>query len=383
MAAGAFAASAFLHTNARPAKPSTTTAAQAAPPVPTPVAAPASVNKEAYDAKMLALANRKPPKAERAPAKPKPEEVDFTSGRGGEHARHAAKGKDKGPAKDTAAAPVKPQPKPLWPVHAAYPEAGALLPFNRIVAYYGNFYSKQMGILGEYPPDQVIAKLQKVSAEWSAADPATPVIPAVDYIATSAQAAAGSDGKYRLRMSDSQIDIAVKMANEVHGLVFLDIQPGWSTLAAELPRLEPYMKQANVELALDPEFALVPGKRPGAWRGTMSAADINYAARWLAKIVDENHLPPKILVVHRFTQAMVTGYQNIEPLPQVEIVMDMDGFGSPSLKTDAYRHFITREPVQFTGFKLFYKNDVKWGGRLMTPADILALSPQPSYIVYQ
>src|SRR6185503_3919587 len=26
----------------------------------------------------------------------------------------------------------------LWPVKAVYPNAGALLPFNRIVAYYGN-----------------------------------------------------------------------------------------------------------------------------------------------------------------------------------------------------------------------------------------------------
>src|SRR5215472_17397945 len=35
-----------------------------------------------------------------------------------------------------------------WPVKTAYPGAGALLPFNRIVAYYGNLYSKNMGVLG-------------------------------------------------------------------------------------------------------------------------------------------------------------------------------------------------------------------------------------------
>lgn len=327
---------------------------------------------------MLALANLKPPPPPPAP-KPEPEAVTLETGRGHEHHRHAAKGSEN----DPAAAPAPKPPKPLWPVHTVYPEAGALLPFHRIVAYYGNFYSKQMGILGEYPPAEVLTKLQQVVADWNAADPSTPVIPALDYIATSAQASAGTDGKYRLRMPDGQIQTAVQMANEAHGLVFLDIQPGWSTLAAELPRLEPYMKQANVELALDPEFALVPGKHPGAWRGTMSAADINFAAAWLAKIVDANHLPPKVLVVHRFTQAMVTDYRDIKPLPEVEIVMDMDGFGAPSLKIDAYRHFIARQPVQFTGFKLFYKNDVKWGGRVMTPKDILALSPQPSYIVYQ
>ncbi|MGH9416221.1 MAG: hypothetical protein ACRD01_06290 [Terriglobales bacterium] len=342
-------------------------AAQAGPPAP-----PATVNLAAYEAKMLELANLKPPKPAPAPAP----SATIHTGRG--HSGHAASARA-AVKKVPAAAP----PKPLWPVHTVLPDAGALLPFHRIVAFYGNFYSTQMGILGQYPTAEVVSKLQTVVAAWTAADPSTPVVPALDYIATSAQADAGDDGRYRLRMSSAQIDKALTLADQVHGLVFLDIQPGWSSLKAELPPLATYMQKANVELALDPEFALTPGKRPGVWRGTMSAAEINFAAEWLAQIVEANHLPPKILVIHRFTQAMVTDYRAIRPLPQVEIVMDMDGFGSPAMKTDAYHHFIARQPVQFTGFKLFYHNDVKWGGRLMTPANILALSPQPSYIVYQ
>ncbi len=280
-------------------------------------------------------------------------------------------------------APQRPCPKRLWPVRTVYPGAGALLPFHRVVAYYGNFYSTQMGILGQYPPAVVLAKLQTVVAAWTKADPTTPVTPALDYIAVSAQASPGPDGDYRLRMPPAQIQKAIAMANQIHGLVFLDVQPGWSSLQAELPRLEPFMKLPNVELALDPEFALTRGKHPGVWRGTMSAAEINYAAQWLVHIVNDNHLTPKILVVHRFTQRMVSGYRAIQPLPQVEIVMDMDGFGSPSDKLAAYRDFIERQPVQFTGFKLFYHNDMKWGHHLMTPAEILALSPRPIYVVYQ
>lgn len=298
-------------------------------------------------------------------------------------AKGATKGVARNVAKKKPAARLRPCPKPLWPVKAPYPDAGAVLPFRRIVAYYGNYYSKQMGILGEYPPEEVLSRLRQVGTEWAAADPSTPVTLGLDYIVVSAQAAAGKDGMYRLRMPSSQIDKALQMADEVHGLLFLDVQPGWSSLAAELAQIEPYMKRPNVELALDPEFALVRGRRPGAWRGTMSAAQINYAVEWLANIVTANHLAPKVLIVHRFTEAMVTDSRDIRPRPQVQIVMDMDGFGSPTLKTDAYRHFIASQPVQFTGFKLFYKNDVKWGKRLMTPAQILALSPRPSYIVYQ
>lgn len=241
-----------------------------------------------------------------------------------------------------------------------------------------------MGILGAYPPATVLAKLQRQAAAWAQAAPETPVMPALDYIAVAAQDVPGRDGMYRLRMPPSQIEKALGMADQIHGLLFLDVQPGWSTVQIEVPRLAPYLKLPNVELALDPEFDLPRGgKRPGLKRGTMSAADINFAARYLAQLVEQYRLPPKILVVHRFTQRMVSDYRAIRPLPQVEIVMDMDGFGSPSLKIGTYRSFIASQPVQFTGFKLFYYNDVKYGRRLMTPRQILALSPRPIYIVYQ
>src|SRR5947208_1834974 len=43
-----------------------------------------------------------------------------------------------------------------WPAKTAYPNPGAILPFKRIVAYYGNLYSKNMGVLGEYPPNEML-----------------------------------------------------------------------------------------------------------------------------------------------------------------------------------------------------------------------------------
>lgn len=335
-----------------------------------------TVNKAAYNAKMLALANIPPQTHCRAA-------TASASGKAAPAKYPRTTAIIKPVAFTRKKALLPPCPKPLWPVHAAYPDAGALLPFKRIVAYYGNFYSPRMGILGEYPPDKVLSKLKSVAAAWAKADPSTPVIPALDYIVVAAQDVPGRAGEYRMRMPPGQIAKAINMTDQIHGLLFLDVQPGWSTVQAEVPRLARYLKQPNVDLALDPEFALTKGKRPGAWIGTMSAADINWAARYLAKIARENHLPPKILVVHRFTQRMVTDFRAIKPLPEVEIVMDMDGFGSPALKVATYRDFIASQPVQFTGFKLFYKNDVKDGSHLMTPTQILRLSPQPSYIVYQ
>ena len=81
---------------------------------------------------------------------------------------------------------------------------------------------------------------------------------------------------------------------------------------------------------------------------------------------------------------MVTNYQNIKLRPEVQVVMHMDGWGEPELKRGTYRHFIHKEPVQFTGFKIFYKNDLKKApNRLMTAAELVKLKPAPLYIQYQ
>jgi hypothetical protein len=202
------------------------------------------------------------------------------------------------------------------------------------------------------------------------------------YIAVVAQGGGGRDGKFRTRMPDSQIDQVIAMARKIHGIVFLDVQVGQSNVQTEVPLLEKYLKMPQVHLGIDPEFAVASGTPPGKAIGTMDAADINFAANFLAKIVKENNLPPKILIVHRFTQAMVTNYQNITPLPEVQIVMNMDGFGGQPNKLNTYKQFIYKQPVQFTGFKLFYKNDIVHGP-MLTPEQLLQLMPIPVYIQYQ
>ncbi len=271
-----------------------------------------------------------------------------------------------------------------WPVATVYPNVGAILPFHRIVAYYGNFYSTKMGVLGEYPEDQMLAKLNEEVEKWKIADPVTPPIPAIHYIAVTAQGSPGADGKYRFRMPDDQIEKAIRVAGKINALVFLDIQVGLSNLQTEVPLLEKYLKMPQVHLAVDPEFSMKGGAKPGTVIGTYDASDINFTADYLAKIVKENNLPPKILIVHRFTQNMVTNYKEIKPLPEVQIVMDMDGWGFQAKKISTYKQFIYKEPVQFTGFKLFYKNDIlEKGTVLFTPEQLLKLSPRPIYIQYQ
>jgi hypothetical protein len=271
-----------------------------------------------------------------------------------------------------------------WPVKSDYPRAGAILPFKRILAYYGNLYSTKMGVLGEYPEQEMLAKLKAEMKRWQAADTTVEVIPALHYIAVTAQGSPGAGGKYRLRMPFKEIDKVLAMAEKINALVFIDIQVGLGTVQDEVPQFEKYFKMPNVHFGIDPEFSMKTGAKPGSVIGTFDAADINYVTNYLAKIVKDNNLPPKILVVHRFTQGMVTNYKNIKLNPEVQIVMDMDGWGAQARKISTYKSFIHREPVQFTGFKLFYKNDFReTGSRIMTPEEVLKLKPQPVYIQYQ
>jgi hypothetical protein len=261
---------------------------------------------------------------------------------------------------------------------------GALLPSNRIVGYYGNFFSTRMGVLGEYPKDQMLDMLRKEVRKWTKADPKTPVVPAIEYIAVVAQKDPGKDGKYRARMPDSQIDKAIALAKEVNGIVILDVQVGLSDVESELPRLAKYLALPNVMLALDPEFSMPAGVAPGKVIGSMDAKEINFAINYLAKIVRDNDLPPKILIVHRFTRRMVTNHHNIRLTPEVQVVMDMDGWGGQAKKLSTYRAFIATEPVQFTGFKIFYKNDLKEAGPgLYTPEQLLKFNPVPMFILFQ
>jgi hypothetical protein len=209
-------------------------------------------------------------------------------------------------------------------------------------------------------------------------------MPALHYIVTTAQESPGSAGKYRLRMPNAEIDKVMAMAEEINAIVFLDIQVGLSSLKEEIPVIEKYLKHPRVHLGIDPEFSMKGGQKPGSVIGSFDASDINYAASYLADLVKKNDLPPKILVIHRFTQGMLKEYKQIKNIPEVQFVLDMDGWGSPARKINTYKLFAHREPIQFTGFKLFYKNDLKEAPhRLLTIKELLALKPIPLYIQYQ
>src|SRR6185503_18859382 len=154
--------------------------------------------------------------------------------------------------------------------------------------YYGNPHSKKMGVLGEYPEQQMLSMLDETVAMWRKADPSTPVIPAIHLVTVVAQGSAGSDGAWRRRENAKTIEQAYGWAKSRKGLFFVDIQAGHSTLQAELPPLLKYLERPDVHLGVDPEFYMHykrEGIRPSAKVGQMMASDINYAIQTLDKLV--------------------------------------------------------------------------------------------------
>ncbi|MFM9106731.1 MAG: hypothetical protein ACKOWF_08530 [Chloroflexota bacterium] len=256
---------------------------------------------------------------------------------------------------------------------------GGLLPANRILTYYGHPHDPNMGILGEYEKEELLQILREEAARYAAADPTRPVIPAFEVIATVAQNWPTPSGHYLL---DTDMKTLQEYADftEANGiLLFLDLQIGRNTVPAEIAKVLPLLERPHVHLALDPEFAIAEGQTPGTHIGEVTAGQIAEAQAILSRLVMERNLPPKILIVHQFREDMILGKQELQPYPGVQVVIESDGFGKPSLKKQVYRILITNDEYEYSGIKHFYRQDTP----VMTAAETVALDPSPHLVIYQ
>jgi hypothetical protein len=236
-----------------------------------------------------------------------------------------------------------------------------------------------MGVLGQFPVAEMLSRLSAEARAWQKADPGAAVRPGLELVAAVASDYPGQDGSYCTRMSAGLIEKVIGWAHSRGWITILDVQVGRSSVRAEFQRLVPYLRRPDVHLAIDPEFQMGRGLKPGKRIGSSDAEDVNVAVILLAAVVDKYRLPPKLLLVHRFTDDMLRRRQKVRLDPRVQIVVVMDGFGPPQAKRNIYRREITREPVEYAGIKLFYKNDRP----MMSTAEVLKLDPVPRVIIYQ
>ena len=283
-------------------------------------------------------------------------------------------GGDDAPERASQGAATKPDaPKP-----AELPRGGRqLLPDRRIVAFYGAPQDDELGELGIGTPASAARRLEKQARKY--AQPGRPVLPAMELIAVTAAAHPGEGGRYNTRQDDAIIRRYLRAARKAKALLVLDVQPGRSDFFTEVTRLERWLKEPDVGLALDPEWRMGPGEVPGQVIGSVEAREVNAVSAWLSQLVERNRLPQKLFLIHQFTNDMVDDTR-LQERRGLAMVLNADGFGTQQLKRIKY-HAFTRSPRRFygKGFKLFYREDTN----LMTPREVLRLRPPPDVVVYE
>jgi hypothetical protein len=236
-----------------------------------------------------------------------------------------------------------------------------------------------MGILGQYPPEELLPRLAEQKAAYEAAAPDRPWKMGIELIASVAQRSPGPEGKYVADTGGEWLDLYTQFTEENDMYLLLDVQCGLKTPKEDYEGLERWLRYDHVHLAIDPEFHVLPGETPGIELGSIDASDVTEAQQWCVDIANKYGTSRKMLLIHQFHVYSVSNKEQIAPMHGVDLVLNMDGFGTPSMKLDTWNVVINQMPIEYNGIKLFYDQD----DPLMTPEEVMALEPTPDVINYQ
>jgi hypothetical protein len=249
------------------------------------------------------------------------------------------------------------------------------------VGFSGAPGSAAFGRLGIGNLDDRVAEIEKLARSYRAGRQALPVL---ELIAVVVQRYPGSDGRYRVRIGDDVIQRYLAAARRHHALLLLNIQPGRASFVDEVHALARWLREPDVGLALDPEWAVGPGQTPGRVFGSTTGAVIDQVSAYLDGIVRADGLPQKVLVVHQLNPRIVRGFEKVRERDGVVVIKSVDGIGSAGAKVTTWKRLVKdMPPVLHPGFKLFFDEDTRGGLKLMTPSQVLALRPQPEYVLYE
>jgi hypothetical protein len=161
--------------------------------------------------------------------------------------------------------------------------------------------------------------------------------------------------------------------------LLLDVQCGLKTPKQDYEGLERWLRYDHVHLAIDPEFHVLPGETPGIELGSIDASDVTEAQEWLLNLSHKYGTSRKMLLIHQFHHFSIQNKDQVKPMEGVDLVLNMDGWGPPELKLETWGVVIQQQPIEYNGIKIFYRQDEP----LMSPAEVMALTPTPDVINYQ
>jgi hypothetical protein len=251
-----------------------------------------------------------------------------------------------------------------------------LFPSYRVVAFAGAPNAPGLGALGVGSLEQASARLRSVAAKYRTGG--RKELPAMELITTVAHSSP-SGGKYRTRQSPKTIRRYLEAARKIKALLLLGIQPGRSDFLTETKAYEEFLKEPDVGVALDPEWNMGPRGVPGRGVGSVRAKTVNDVSAYMSRIVEDEDLPQKLLMVHQFTKGMIRDRPELEKRDNVAVTLSADGIGDAGGKRRTYEALAATTPGFFNGFKLFYVEDAG----LMSPGQVLDMKPVPDLVVYE
>jgi hypothetical protein len=266
-------------------------------------------------------------------------------------------------------------------VLAQLPRGGrTIFPEHRLVGFAGYPGSRALGRLGVGDLDDRAREVEVIAKPLAGG---RTVLPVLELIATMVRSEPGRDGLYRTRASDRVIAAHLAAARKVKGILLLDIQPGRADVVDEVRAYERWLGEPDVGIAFDPEWAMGPRQVPMTVFGQTTGSEINSVSAYLSSLVRARRLPEKVLVVHQLSRSIVRDEKAVRAHEGVALVKSVDGIGSRAMKESTYDKLAARMPKAFhAGFKLFYSEDRRFGP-LMSAAQVLALRPQPEYVLYE
>lgn len=253
------------------------------------------------------------------------------------------------------------------------------LPGNRLVTYYGTPRTPSMGVLGQYPPEVLADQLDARAEDFRALETDANILPALDLVYAVAQPQDGGDASNLRYVDNRTVGQYLDLARRRGYLLILDIQIGRSDPLAEVRKIDRWLGEPDVAVALDPEFALGGDGRPGDAVGTINASQINAVQWYLAAFAAVRGLPRKVLVVHQFQDEMIADAASIEARGGVDLIVNMDGYGPADIKQVKYERYGGAPYARFGGIKIFPQHDVD----PLTPRQLMDLTPRPSLFMYQ
>ena len=261
---------------------------------------------------------------------------------------------------------------------------GGIVPFprRRMVALYGHPATGSLGMMGEQPPAQAVARVQRLAAEYQELLPDDQVIGAFEIITTVASGSATSDGDYSYETPVADLLPWIEAAEAAGLYVVLDLQPGRTDFLTQAQRYSELLRRPYVGLALDPEWRLKPNEKHLVSVGQVGVDEVNRVGTWLADLVRDHRLPPKVLTLHQFQVRMVTERARLDTSrPEIQWLVHVDGQGGQAAKQATWSVLQKGLPEHvFLGWKNFEHEDLP----MLTPRQTVdQVKPTPHFISYQ